>query len=70
MLKTKKTCFIVILLAAFLLTGSSCHVIYPQHHSKQQVHSNAKGDIPPGQKKKMSGEKSAKQYAPGQEKKH
>lgn len=69
-MKTRKQLFILILLALFILTGSSCHVIYPQHHSKQQVHTNAKGDIPPGQKKKMTGEKSAKKYAPGQEKKH
>jgi len=69
-MKTKKTLFILILLLAFLLTGTSCHIIYPQHHSKGEVHTNAKGDIPPGQKKKMTGEKNAKQYAPGQEKKH
>ena len=69
-MKTKKTLFILILLVAFLITGNSCQVIYPQHHSKSTVHTNGKGEIPPGQQKKMTGEKSAKQYAPGQEKKH
>lgn len=33
------------------------------------VKKNANGDVPPGQVKKMTGEKSAKKYAPGQKKK-
>jgi hypothetical protein len=34
------------------------------------VHPNPSGKVPPGQMKKMTGEKSAKHYAPGQKKKH
>jgi hypothetical protein len=33
------------------------------------VHSTGNGKIPPGQAKKMTGDKSAKAYAPGQQKK-
>ena len=44
------------LLASFALT--SC----------KTVHTNAHGDLPPGQAKKITGEKSAKNYAPGQQK--
>jgi hypothetical protein len=69
-MKTKKNLLIILLFGVFLLTGTGCHVIYPQHHTKSTVHTNGKGEIPPGQQKKMTGEKSAKQYAPGQEKKH
>jgi hypothetical protein len=70
MMKITKSLLILISISIFLIFGTSCHVIYPKHHSKGEVHTNAKGDIPPGQKKKMTGEKSAKQYAPGQTKKH
>ncbi|MDR7370617.1 hypothetical protein [Flavobacterium aquidurense] len=34
------------------------------------VHTTSSGKVPPGQAKKMSGSKSAKAYAPGQQKKH
>lgn len=33
------------------------------------VKQNANGEVPPGQMKKVTGEKSAKKYAPGQQKK-
>jgi hypothetical protein len=33
------------------------------------VKKNANGEVPPGQMKKITGEKSAKKYAPGQQKK-
>lgn len=33
-------------------------------------HSSSPGGVPPGQAKKMSGSKSARAYAPGQQKKH
>lgn len=36
--------------------------------SCKSVHTNAHGDLPPGQAKKITGEKSAKNYAPGQQK--
>ena len=34
------------------------------------THTTSSGKVPPGQAKKMSGSKSAKAYAPGQQKKH
>lgn len=49
------------LLALMLAIGiSSCHV----HHGHHK-----KGKIPPGHAKKITGEKNAKRYAPGQRKK-
>lgn len=36
--------------------------------SCKTVHTTAKGDVPPGQMKKITGSKSAKAYAPGQQK--
>ncbi|MGS2763439.1 hypothetical protein [Sinomicrobium sp. M5D2P9] len=57
-MKNLKFIFVLFLMAAFI---TSCSV--------HRVHTNAKGDIPPGQMKKITGEKSAKKYAPGQQKK-
>ncbi|HSR59488.1 MAG TPA: hypothetical protein VLL47_01980 [Robiginitalea sp.] len=51
-----KKVLLLSLLACFALT--SC----------KSVHTNAHGDLPPGQAKKITGEKSAKNYAPGQQK--
>ncbi len=53
-----------LILGIFLMTAflASCSV--------HRVHTNGKGDIPPGQMKKITGEKSAKKYAPGQQKKN
>jgi len=42
-----------------ILVFSSC--TYHHHHA---------GGLPPGQAKKVTGSKSAKPYAPGQQKKH
>jgi hypothetical protein len=56
-----KNLFITLLLTLFI-TSCSVHTV---HHS-----SSNSGKIPPGQAKKMSGSKSAKAYAPGQQKKH
>ena len=42
----------------------SCTVHHPHSHSN-----NSSKRVPPGQAKKMSGSKSAKAYAPGQQKK-
>jgi hypothetical protein len=72
-MKTKEPSIIFLLLAVFLVFGSSCRIVYPHryHHSKTVIiHSNPSGKVPPGQMKKMTGEKSAKHYAPGQQKKH
>lgn len=70
-MKTKKHLLILLLLSVFLLFGTGCRVYAPQHHSRTMfIHTNPNGKIPPGQMKKMTGAKSAKQYAPGQVKKH
>ena len=54
---------VIIMVLLFLVTSMlGCTV--------QQSHShNSSNKIPPGQAKKMSGSKSAKAYAPGQQKK-
>lgn len=49
---------IITLLLALFITGCRVH-----------TSSSNSGKIPPGQAKKMSGSKSAKPYAPGQQKK-
>lgn len=51
-----KKVILIALMSAFVL--NSC----------KSVHTNAHGDLPPGQAKKITGEKSAKNYAPGQQK--
>lgn len=58
---------IMLLLLVTMLTFSSCRTIFIAKN--QPVKTNANGDIPPGQMKKLTGEKSAKAYAPGQQKK-
>jgi hypothetical protein len=69
-MRTKKQFLIFATLFAFLIFTSGCAVIHPQHRSKPAYHTNAKGKIPPGHKKKMVGTKSAAPFAPGQAKKH
>jgi hypothetical protein len=72
-MKTKKHLLILFLVSVFLIIGNSCTVVRPQYHHPSRtviVHPNPSGKVPPGQMKKMTGEKSAKHYAPGQKKKH
>ncbi|HZL12307.1 MAG TPA: hypothetical protein VFC65_20165 [Prolixibacteraceae bacterium] len=69
-MKTKKQILILFLVSVFLMFQTSCAVIYPGYHSKSSHHYSSKSKIPPGQKKKMTGAKSAKKYAPGHNKKH
>lgn len=72
-MKTKKHLLILLLLSVFLVFGTGCTVVRPHYHNPSRtviIHSNPSGKIPPGQMKKMTGAKSAKQYAPGQQKKH
>ncbi|RAV29517.1 hypothetical protein [Sinomicrobium soli] len=57
-MKNVKLIFGLLLIAVFI---TSCSV--------HRVHTNANGKIPPGQMKKVTGEKSAKNHAPGQQKK-
>jgi len=48
-----------ILVLVFVLSLSGCTVMF----------SAGSNDLPPGQEKKLNGDKSAREYAPGQEKK-
>jgi hypothetical protein len=58
-------CFIVI--AASIMSCSSKTVVYKPKPNSTSTTST--GKIPPGQMKKITGEQSAKSYAPGQQKK-
>jgi hypothetical protein len=53
-----------ILFLAILLGFGSCST------SLVMVKTNPNGKVPPGQMKKATGARSAKSYAPGQQKKH
>lgn len=55
----------VILFVAISVLSCSTHV----HSSPSNISNSSNKKIPPGQAKKMSGSKSAKAYAPGQQKK-
>ncbi|MDD4292860.1 MAG: hypothetical protein PHI95_02950 [Bacteroidales bacterium] len=61
MRKMKKKYFILILVAALFTFGASSCIA-----TRVPAHRNA--NVPPGQMKKITGSKSAKQYAPGQQK--
>ena len=54
---------ILIMLFAFTLTNCSVKVGHHHHHSSAKTKK-----VPPGQAKKMSGQKSAKNHAPGHNK--
>jgi hypothetical protein len=72
-MKTKNQILIFFLISAFLILGNSCTIIRPGYHHPSRtviIQTNPNGKIPPGQMKKATGAKSAKQYAPGQQKKH
>jgi len=72
-MKTKKQTLILFLVSAFLIIGSSCTIIRPGYHHPSRtviIRTNPNGKVPPGQMKKATGAKSAKDYAPGQQKKH
>ena len=71
-MKTRKSYLILFLISAFLILGTSCTIVRPGYHRPSRtviIHTNPNGKIPPGQMKKATGAKSAKQYAPGQQKK-
>lgn len=61
--KIARYAFITLLLISFSTTLTSCVVHSP---SKNRHHSSK---MPPGQHKKVHGDRSAKRYAPGQQKK-
>jgi len=72
-MKTKNQILILFLISAFLILGTSCTIVRPGYHHPSRtviIHTNPNGKIPPGQMKKMTGAKSAKEYAPGQQKKY
>jgi hypothetical protein len=70
-MKKKKNLLLLLVLSAFLIMGAGCRTIHPRYHSRGQVISTKPhGKVPPGQMKKLTGAKSAKAYAPGQQKKH
>jgi len=56
----KKRYLFFILAATISIGAASCRAT--------RVNVNANGDVPPGQMKKITGAKSAKEYAPGQSK--
>lgn len=71
-MKTRKSYLILFLISAFLILGTSCTIVRPGYHPPSRtviIKTNPNGKIPPGQMKKATGAKSAKQYAPGQQKK-
>ncbi|MEG0917521.1 MAG: hypothetical protein RSF68_10955 [Myroides sp.] len=59
--RTARYATIFLLLLAFSATFTSC-VVRPPHHSERRK-------LPPGHEKKLRGDRSAKRYAPGQQKK-
>ena len=59
--KYTKVAVIIMVILFIVISVMGCSV---------HTHTTASGKIPPGQAKKMSGSKSAKAYAPGQQKKH
>ena len=72
-MKTKIKLLFLLFISAFLIIGTSCTIVRPGYHHPSRtviIRTNPNGKIPPGQMKKATGAKSAKQYAPGQQKKH
>lgn len=61
--KYTKIAVIVMVILFVVLSVISCS-------THNHTHTTGSGKVPPGQAKKMSGSKSAKAYAPGQQKKH
>jgi hypothetical protein len=58
--KYTKIAVVLLVLLFLVMSAISCST---------HVHTQSNGKVPPGQAKKMSGSKSAKAYAPGQQKK-
>ncbi|MBS7253174.1 hypothetical protein [Flavobacterium branchiicola] len=65
--KYTKIAVVVLVLLFLILSVVSCST-HTHTHTYTPAPSGKK--IPPGQAKKMNGDKSAKAYAPGQQKKH
>ena len=72
-MKTRKSILFLFLISAFLILGTGCTIVRPGYYHPTRtviIRTNPNGKVPPGQMKKKTGEKSAKHYAPGQQKKH
>lgn len=70
-MRISKNILLLLVLSLFILLGSGCrvHRHYPQYHKKGMIiTSRPNGKVPPGQVKKMTGDKSAKAYTPGHNK--
>ncbi len=67
-MKTKSLLLLIILVIAVFAVSPGCKVHHPKYKSGILVAPNPSGKVPPGQVKKATGAKSAKQYAPGQKK--
>jgi len=69
-MRTKNYLIIILLFAVFVFFGTGCKSYQKLRHPKGVIiESRPAGKKPPGQMKKLTGEKSAKNYAPGQTKK-
>lgn len=60
--RTTRFATIMLMLLAFSTTLTSCVVHHKSHRMERR-------NLPPGHEKKLRGERSAKRYAPGQQKK-
>jgi len=70
-MKAKRNLFILLIFSFFLLVGPGCRVHQPHYHKKGMIiSSRPSGKVPPGHMKKAMGAKSAKAFAPGQNKPH
>lgn len=69
-MRAKNFLIIILLFAVFVFFGTGCKSYQKLRHPKGVIiESRPAGKKPPGQLKKADGEKSAKNYAPGQTKK-
>lgn len=70
-MKIQKSVISALLITFLLSIATGCRVASVAHKSNTTViQANPNGKIPPGQLKKATGAQSAKEYAPGQNKKH
>lgn len=69
-MKTKRLALLIVSFALIFTFSSGCRVVQPRYRPNAVIiQTNPNGKIPPGQIKKVTGAKSAKNYAPGQNKK-
>lgn len=69
-MKTQRLVILIVSFALIFTFASGCRVVQPKYRTNAVIiQTNPNGKIPPGQIKKATGAKSAKNYAPGQNKK-